>query len=144
MLGASQPGPPSAQLTRSQLLKLLSYALKLVAQGAVVTPLEAAFLPLAFPGLNQVLQTPRALHSRLPTFSTPSISLHAQLILPLPRDGQVRVLVFDALSHLFFSPPCRHSLVSNFSRACWSIFLVPKVKLSPKVKFCLPHVINFF
>jgi len=84
---------------------LLRHALKLVAQSAVVTPLEAPFLPLPFPGLNQMFQASRALHSRLTTFSTPSISLHAQLILPLPRDGQVRVLVFNALSHLFFSRP---------------------------------------
>jgi hypothetical protein len=52
-----------------------------------------------------MFQASRALHSRLTTFSTPSISLHAQLILPLPRDGQVRVLVFNALSHLFYSRP---------------------------------------
>jgi len=58
--------------------------LQLVAQGAVVAALQAAFAALALPGLDQVFQAARALHGLLATLGTPAISLHAQLIFALP------------------------------------------------------------
>ena len=58
--------------------------LQLVAQGAVVAALKAAFAALALPGLDQMFQAARALHGLLATLGAPAVSLHAQLIFALP------------------------------------------------------------
>ena len=73
-----------------------------IAQGVEISSLQTAFLTLAFPGFDQVLQTPRSLNRRLTAFGASLVPLHAQLILPLPRYGQVRVLVLNSPSHFLF------------------------------------------
>jgi hypothetical protein len=82
----------------------LGNALQLVAQRPVVAAFEPALFPLAFPRLDKVLETPRALNCRLAAFGAPFVSLHAQLILALPRDRQMRELVFYASSHVSVFP----------------------------------------
>src|SRR5262245_51667240 len=73
--------------------------LQFVAQGPVVAPLQPALLALALTRFDQVLQTTRTLHCRLPTFCASAVPLHTQLILPLPGDGQICELIFYAFSH---------------------------------------------
>src|SRR5690242_19470871 len=75
---------------------LLLYGLQFVAQGPVIAPLQPALLALAFARFDQVLQTTRPLHRRLPTFCASAVPLHTQLILPLPGDGQICELIFYA------------------------------------------------
>ena len=76
--------------------------LQQVAEGAIVTPFEAALLALTLARFNQMLEAPRALHGWLATFGAPAIPLHAQLIFALPRNRQVRELVLYASSHFVF------------------------------------------
>jgi hypothetical protein len=76
-----------------------------ITQRAVVAALEASFLALPLPGLDQVLQTARALDSRFTALGAAPIPLHAQLIFPLPRDRQICEFVFDSLSHYFHFRP---------------------------------------
>lgn len=78
-----------------------------VAQRAVVTALEAAFLTLALSRFDQVFQTPRTLHGRLPTLGAAPVALHSQLVFPLPRNRQAGELVFDAFSHYFRLRPVK-------------------------------------
>jgi hypothetical protein len=78
----------------------------------VISALEPAFRPLALARFDQVFQTPRALHRRLPAFRAPLVSQHAQLVLALPRYPQVREFVFDALSHFGMSTcPLTHLVI---------------------------------
>jgi len=72
-----------------------------VAERVVITPPQPAFLALPFPRFNQVPDAARALHRRCSTFGAPGITLHAQLILTLPRDRQVGEFVFYRYSHGF-------------------------------------------
>jgi hypothetical protein len=48
-----------------------------------------------------MFQTARRLHGRLAAFGATLVALHSQLIFALPRNGQTRELVFNALSHDF-------------------------------------------
>jgi len=91
----------------------LAYRLKLVTERAIIAPLEAALLALALAGLDQMLQAPGTLHRLLTALRAPLVSLHAQLILALPGDWQIRELVFDAFSH-FCSVSNRHLQLSGF------------------------------
>src|SRR5271169_2213766 len=77
-----------------------------VAEGAAVAAFEAALFSLALPGLDQVLETPRALNRRLAAFGAPSVPLHPQLVFPLPRHAQLRKLIHDSFSHVCLSPTC--------------------------------------
>lgn len=83
----------------------LFLALEFVAERSVVTPLQTAFFALSFTGLDQVLQAARAFGGRLAAFRAAFIPLHAQLILALPRDLQVRELVLDSWSHWLIIGP---------------------------------------
>jgi hypothetical protein len=46
-----------------------------------------------------MFQTARRLHGRFAAFGATLVALHSQLIFALPRNGQMRELVFNALSH---------------------------------------------
>ena len=74
-----------------------------VTQRAVVAALEAPLLALAFPRFDQVFQTARTLHRRFAALRAAPVALHPQLVFPLPRNRQVRELVFDPFSHSSFS-----------------------------------------
>jgi hypothetical protein len=50
-----------------------------------------------------MLEASRALNGRFTAFGTPFVALHPQLVLPLPRNGQVREFVFNPLSHPIYS-----------------------------------------
>jgi hypothetical protein len=77
--------------------------LQSVAQGVVISAPEPAFPSLPLARLYQVFQTPGALHRRLSALRAPPVAQHAQLILALPRYRQVRVFVFNPLSHVGMS-----------------------------------------
>ncbi len=72
---------------------------QLVTERAVIAALEAAFFSLTLPGFNQVLETSGTLNSRFAALSASLVSLHAQLVFALPRNRQIRELVFYAFSH---------------------------------------------
>jgi hypothetical protein len=76
--------------------------LQFVAQGAVVTAFQPAFFPLAFPGLDQMFQAPGPLDRLFAALRASFVSLHAELIFPLPGDRQIRELIFDPFSHFAF------------------------------------------
>jgi hypothetical protein len=82
----------------------LTGGLELVAKGAVIAAFQAAFFALSFACFHQVLEASGTLHRWLTALRAPLVSLHAQLILALPRHWQIRELIFDAFSHfvLFF------------------------------------------
>jgi hypothetical protein len=48
-----------------------------------------------------MLETARSLHSRLAALSATLVALHTQLVFALPRNRQMRELIFDARSHDF-------------------------------------------
>jgi len=48
-----------------------------------------------------MLQTTRALNSRLTAFGAPLVALHSQLVFPLARNGHVREFVLNPFSHNF-------------------------------------------
>ena len=77
----------------------LSGSFELVAQRVIIAALQPAFLALALPGFYKVLQTARALSSRLTALCAAAVSLHPQLILTLARNRQVRKLVLNRSSH---------------------------------------------
>jgi hypothetical protein len=79
---------------------LAGLSLEPVTQRAVVTAFEAPFLALALPGFDQVLKTTRTLDRRFTALGAPMVALHAQLVLPLPRNPQVRELIFNPFSHI--------------------------------------------
>jgi hypothetical protein len=78
---------------------------ELVAERAVIAALEPAFGPLPFPRSDEMFQASRSLGGRLAAFGAPAIALHAQLVLALPGNRQVRELILDPLSHLLPSCP---------------------------------------
>ena len=78
------------------------HGLELIAQRIVIASLETALLALAFACLDEVFQTPGPLGCGGAAFRAPSVSLHPQLIFPLPRNRQFRVFIFDWSSHLVF------------------------------------------
>jgi hypothetical protein len=82
-------------------MQLTGRSFQPVAQRALITPLEAPLLTLTLSRFDQVLQTPRTLHRRLPALSAAPVALHSQLVFPLPRNRQAGELVFDAFSHSF-------------------------------------------
>ena len=49
-----------------------------------------------------MLETARCLHCPLTAFGATLVALHSELVFALPRNGQMRELVFDAFSHDFF------------------------------------------
>jgi hypothetical protein len=51
-----------------------------------------------------VFQTAGAFDRMLTAFGATLVTLHAQLIFPLPRNRQVRELVFNTFSHYFVWP----------------------------------------
>jgi hypothetical protein len=61
-----------------------------------------------------MFQTARRLHSCLAALSATLVALHSQLVLALPRNGQTRELVFNALSHDFLKAG-RTSVVNQSS-----------------------------
>lgn len=65
----------------------------------MVPSFESPFGALTLPGMNQMLQAARPNRRRLSAFGATAIPLHAQLVLPLPRNRQVRELVSNTLSH---------------------------------------------
>jgi hypothetical protein len=79
----------------------LRLALQLVAQRSVITPLQASLFALTFTGFDQVLQTARPFGGRLATLGAAFVPLHAQLVLALPGNRQLRELVLNARSHCF-------------------------------------------
>jgi hypothetical protein len=84
-------------------------SLQLITQSAAVTALEAVLLSLPLTRLDEVFEASRAPRGRRSAFRAPLVSLHAQLILPLPRNRQVRELIFNFLSHLFPSGCARQA-----------------------------------
>src|ERR1039457_5212933 len=60
----------------------------------------AILASLALPGFDQVLKTTRTLDRRFTALGAPMVALHAQLVLPLPRNPQVRELIFNPFSHI--------------------------------------------
>ena len=102
--------------------------LQSVAERIVVTPPEPALLALAFPRLDQVLETPRPLHGGFAALRAPLVPQHPQLILPLPRDSQMREFVFNPLSHFgsSTSPLCNCVPVRR-----WQPFSVPLLQPFP-------------
>ena len=70
-----------------------------VTERIVIASLEAALLALPFAGFDQMLQTAGALSGRFATFGATSLALLAQLILALPRNGQIGEFVFYRSSH---------------------------------------------
>lgn len=130
-----------ARATGSPPRPLVGRSFQPVAQRAVIAALEAPFLTLALSRLDQVLQTPRALHCGLPALSAAPVALHSQLVFPLPRNRQASELVFNAFSHfvllrlvkyylssfdqsigfsvqtsIIFSPHCHAKLVAGSGR----------------------------
>jgi hypothetical protein len=91
----------------------LSHSLQLVAEGIVVTPLEAAFLALTLSRFDKVLQATRSLCGRGAALGAAFVPLHPQLILPLPRYRQLRELILNRLSHVTFSVPAKGFIRSN-------------------------------
>jgi len=81
-----------------------------VAEGAVVTALEAPFFTLALSRFDQVFQTPRALNRRLPALGAAPVALHSQLVFSLPRNRQASELVIYAFSHFFHLRPAKWHL----------------------------------
>jgi hypothetical protein len=81
----------------------LSGGLKPVTESIVVTAFQPALLALAFTRFDQVFQTARALLGGRSAFGAPVVALHAELVLPLPRDFQVRELVLYTFSHFVLS-----------------------------------------
>ena len=63
---------------------LSGHRFELVAQRVVIATFETAFLPLAFARFDQVFKTPGPLCRRRSAFGTPPVSLHPQLVFPLP------------------------------------------------------------
>jgi hypothetical protein len=80
--------------------QLRRHLFQLIAERIVISPFEAPFLSLPFARFDQVPQTAGPLGCGLPAFGATIITLHAQLILSLPRNRQVRELVFNPFSHL--------------------------------------------
>lgn len=78
-------------------------ALQPVTQGVAITAFEAAFGPLPFPRFDEVLEAAGAFGGGLAAFGAALVALHAQLILALARDFQVRKLVVDPSSHIVLS-----------------------------------------
>ena len=62
----------------------LSHSLQLVTERAVIATLEATFLALPLARFDQMLETTRPLHGGFAALSASFISLHPELILPLP------------------------------------------------------------
>jgi hypothetical protein len=82
------------------------HRLELIAQSIIVAPLEAAFLPLPFAGFDQVLQAAGALRGWFAAFGATPVSLHAQLVLPLAGNRQLRELVLNRSSHFLVVLTC--------------------------------------
>ena len=104
---ASLPGASGGCWPRALPNAIIGFAprhlLQPVAECVVVASLKPTLLSLPLARLDQVLQTPRALYGRLPTFCAPLVTQHAQLILALPRSPQVRKLIFNPFSHVYLS-----------------------------------------
>ena len=83
----------------------LSGRFESITQRIVIPPLKSALFALPFASLDQMLQAARSLYGRFATFRTTFLSLHAQLVLALPGNRQVRELILDPLSHLLPSCP---------------------------------------
>jgi hypothetical protein len=80
-----------------------------IAQRVVVTPFESAFLPLSFPRLDQVLQATRSLDRGRAAFGTSPVTLHSQLVFPLPGNRHLSELILNSSSHLL----CARNLSSR-------------------------------
>jgi hypothetical protein len=57
-------------------------------------------LALPLPSFDEVLQTLPTANRGLAADDAPVVALHPQLVTPLPRNRQVRKLIFNALSHV--------------------------------------------
>jgi hypothetical protein len=77
--------------------------LETVTERVVITALQPAFFTLAFARFDQVFQAARALLGWRAAFGAPIVALHAELVLPLTRNLQVRELVLYAFSHFVLS-----------------------------------------
>ena len=55
----------------------LSSGLEAITERVVIAPLETAFLTLALPGFDQVLQTARSLRRGFPAFGATALALFA-------------------------------------------------------------------
>ena len=71
----------------------LRCSLQPIADGGVIPAFSSEALALLLSPLDYVLQTARAADGRLTAFSATMVSLHPHLMLPLPRNQEVRELV---------------------------------------------------
>jgi len=70
-----------------------------VAERVAVAAFETAFLALPFTGFDEVLETARALLGGFTADGASAVAFHAQLVLSLPGDGQLRKFIFDDARH---------------------------------------------
>jgi len=81
-----------------------------------------------------MFQTARRLYGWFAAFGATLVALHSQLIFALPRNGQMRELVFNALSH-FCSKAVRTPIVYQSS--------IPMTESRMVGRVCPRHAANY-